>query len=172
MSVDPQRKEAFRLLLDYFPQLEPPISITSSSITEISGVNKALPYELLFEFVLNFREENEYREWIPVLSLPPDGDHYVLVLWELDVLTYTCLLATYHKDGRLLDHVAIAKLQADTVGDVSMQAAVIDEDSLIYTVHSDQVRPTTDAIDEKSTTIMEVLPNGKILKSLGQHDKE
>ncbi len=172
MSIDPKRKEAFRLLLEYFPQVQPPISITSSSITEISGVNKALPYELLFEFVLNFREENEYREWIPVLSLPPDGDHYAIVLWELDVLTYTCVLATYHKHGTLIDHVAIAKLQADAVGDVSMQAAVIDEDSLIYTVHSDRAEDISEAIDEKSTTIMEILPNGKILKSLGQNDKE
>lgn len=166
MSESKERKQAFEIYLSYFPQVEPPVSITSSSIQEISKNNKALPYELLFEFVFPWRDEKDLAEWIPAISLPVENEYHAVLIWELDLLTYNCILATYTSGGSFIDHAVVAQLHVDQLSGVHYKAAVIDEDSLIYTMESEEATQSQSDLDDLQKVIMEILPSGHILKSL------
>ena len=164
-ELDP-RKQAFLAYLSYFPLVEPPVSITADSILDISRTNKALPYELLYEFVFPWREEKDLAEWIPAFSLPPEENYIAIVIWELDLLNYNCILVSYDEMGHVIQSEIIAQMAIDDSKQLNYQAAVIDEDRLIYTM-----KTTEESLQESSTIstnkniILDLTEEGKIVKA-------
>ncbi len=160
-KMDP-RRQAFLSYLSYFPVVEPAVNISSSSIQEISKINKALPYELLYEFVFTWRDEKELGEWIPAFSLPSQEAYVPVIIWELDLLSYKCILVSYDHSGHMISHVEIAHLTVDEAQGVNHQAAVIDEDGLIYAMQ----RGESDQQSESLSEVWQISSDGSIVLSI------
>lgn len=162
MSKLPDIKE----LLSFFPEVEPPFTLTEESIQHFRQTNEDLPFDLVFHFIENWEgpDEDEMTEYFPCLKLPKQEKYQCLIYYRTALLKYEYIAATIDSQGNLISRKVIAGTNFKD-GFILRSAARIDEDIIIHIV-TGVMDPEmeTDIDPEKSQLMtMEILPDGQIL---------
>lgn len=153
MADTPDPKQDLRLLLEYFPEVELPVSLSFNSREAFAANSKPLP-ELLAAISFDLWEEaepDEFTEYQPGFRFR-HGEHHALVYWKASLLQYAYVLVILDRKGLLLDRLVLAETDA-TTGTVRQGAALITAEAEIFTVES-ELGPE-EALGDPSQTMTE-----------------
>jgi len=155
--------------LQFFPELELPITFSEDTHHDFSRNNDALPQLAIEQYISKIEgdEMDEFTEFVPCIRIPATHDFHAVVYWKAELMNYQYILATFDRNGDLVDSRVIAGLFTD--GDmITRSMATIEEDWLINVV-TGQV----DAADEEDyhaaqsrTFGLELLPDGRVINEL------
>lgn len=162
-----QPEISFNTLLDYFPKLELPVTLTEQSAKHFSLHNKPIPDALVHTFLLSEEEqENELIEVVPCFQFDNTGDFIALLFWKANIMNYEYILATFDKNGVAIDAKVVAGIVSN--GDsIIRTVATIDPDWIIHVVVGEEFLTKEKASETKAFS-MELVNNGEILFSLNQ----
>ncbi|MEM6698404.1 MAG: hypothetical protein AAF599_08410 [Bacteroidota bacterium] len=165
-----QKKIRFSHYLNYFPELEMPITLGEETHHAFSQKNEPLPALAIQQFILPLEKEDEDEdliEYVPCFKIPKTDGFHAIVYWKAGLLNYQYTLVTYEPKGELIDTRVIAGTFSDGES-MTNSVATIEEDLMIYvmTGHSANAEEVYDA--GASTTIdLEILPDGSIINAIG-----
>lgn len=165
-----QKKIRFSHYLNYFPELELPITLGEETHHAFSQKNDPLPALAIQQFILPLEKEEEEEdliEYIPCFKIAKTDGFHAIVYWKAGLLNYQYTLVTYEPKGELIDTRVIAGTFSDGKS-MTNSVATIEEDLMIYVVtgHSVNAEEVYDA--GASTTIdLEILPDGSIINAIG-----
>ena len=156
--------KALAYLLDYFPKIELPLSLSEQSISLFSKENTPLP-NLLVDYILEEWEQSEntgFEEIIPCCQLPPQEDFHTIIYLKMGLLSQEFILATLQiKTHELINKKVIAGLVSNG-RELIRSAATIEHDLMVHiTVGTTQNDSTFDPLNTEAF-YMEVLPGGNI----------
>lgn len=123
-------------LLDIFPEITPPITISEDSAVSFSSKNKPISLELIQEYFTVWDNFDEYTEILPCFQLNVPN-YFGLVYWKGSLLSYEYILLILSKDGTLISK----KVIAGTISNgqtIKKSVATIDENLSIYTMVGEQ----------------------------------
>jgi hypothetical protein len=157
---------SFEKFISYFPVVEPPFTITETSIDSFKQNNDYLPGTLTEEWLetIEGEESDEFTEFFPCLRLP-DQDNYIGILyWKASLLRYEFILSTLTKKGQLIDKRVIAgMLVRDSL--IIKSVANIDEDLIIHVMTGSFFHDDIIDSDDNKPFSLEILPSGEIVSS-------
>jgi len=149
-------------LLEHFPVIDPPITLSEEVAYKFSAQNKPLSQELIAETFSRWDQMDEYTELVPCCQLAFEEDFYAIIYWKGALLTYEYILATINKDGILIARKVIAGTLSNGQT-VKSSVATIDEDSCIYSMVGEVVADSKTYTPTNSTAYkIEILPDGNI----------
>lgn len=156
----------FHQFVQLFPPVKLPISITEESASEFSLENEALPQKSIEDFLYQFEEDvDELTEFVPGFRIEGLKDAYVIMYWKAGLLNYQYVLASFEKNGKLIDRQVIAGTVSDGHSLVRTVAR-IDEDMTIYMVSG--IVEGSDEVDydasQSTARELELLPDGRIIE--------
>ncbi len=157
-------KKELAEILDYFPEIELPVSLAPDSIKDISSTNKHLPERLQLLIFSTWEEGiDEDGEIIPCFELEAQDDFYTIVYWKANLLSHEFVLATISRENQtIISKKIIAGLISD--GDRVVQSvANIQEDNIIH-IMAGEMGPNSSDYNPLSSNafFMEILPGGNI----------
>jgi hypothetical protein len=118
-------------LLDFFPAIELPITLTSEIHHVFLRENKPLPQELINKFLQPDGEEDDgLTEYAACFRLAGTDLYKAIIYWKASLLSYEYILATYRNSGQLIESRVIGGTKSDGTT-LLKRIATIDEDSLI-----------------------------------------
>lgn len=152
----------FSLFLEYFPKVDPPVSITNDVILEISKKNHALPQEFIDRYMNVWQKEyDEFTEFIPCFSFPENEKFFTLMYWKGSLLSHEFILATVDKkDQTLISQKVVAGRISDGKSVVE-SVAKIEEDYSIHIMIGASMKDDFDPLTS-GAFYMEIHPNGII----------
>lgn len=157
-------------LLQYFPKVELPVTITEESRMTFSKENKPLPPDLIAYISEQFEQElvDEFTEFIPGFRI--DSDEFKLMLyWKGKLMHYEYILVSLDKKGQLLSRKVIAGTKwKDNI--VTQSVAKIDEDLIIHIIVGASNGQRGYNPENSRAMSMEVLSTGDIIFSLDNAD--
>ncbi len=127
-----KKHDAFVDLLQFFPIIEPPITLSEESSISFSSENKAIPMGLLVNTIGEWESLDEFSEIIPCFRLNLSKEFLSIVYWKGGLMIYEYILVNYLKDGTVLSK----KVIAGTISNgqtIKKSVAFIDEDFVIKT---------------------------------------
>ncbi len=149
-------------LLNHFPVLSPPITLTEEVTHKFSSENPPLSAKLISETFANWDTFDEYTELVPCFQLETGAPFYAIVYWKGSLLSYEYILATIAEDGILISK----KIIAGTVSNgqtIKTSVATIDDDLCIFSMVGENKVDAVDYNPSYSTAYkFEILPDGKI----------
>ena len=151
------------LLLQYFPEVTLPVTITGVSVDAFMRENKPLP-QLLSAVTIELWEEepaDDVTEYQPGFSFKL-GPFRGFLYWKAALLHYAYVLVLVDKKGQLLDRLELAETSSES-GFIRQGAAFISEEGHIYAVESALGEQAT--LGDPSQTITErwmITPQGAI----------
>ena len=155
-----------RDLLQFFPPIELPITLTSEVHHLFSKENKLLPESLIRSFLREAEQEDEFTEYVACFSLPPTEHFQPIVFWKASLMSYEYILATYQMDGLMISNKVIAGTKSDG-NTLLKRIATIDEEGLII------IAEGVGSLDERyykanqsHTYQLEVTESGDILQTI------
>ncbi len=90
----------FPIFLDYFPEIQLPITLREDTYQELSAEIPPLPIAMIEHYIMAEDEEDDgMTEYIPCFRLPDNDNFVALVYWKAGLLAYEYILKTYTKDG-------------------------------------------------------------------------
>jgi len=151
----------FKHFLEKFPEIELPITLSDDSAIEFSKNNEPLPAQMIQEFIDD--QEDEFTEYIACLRIPKTLDFHAIIYWKAALLNYQYILATYTKNGKLIDNSVIAGTYSDGKS-LTKSVATIEEDWIIYIV-SGQTAANASTYDPTTSNAfnLELLATGEII---------
>jgi hypothetical protein len=168
-----EKRTSFDRFLGYFPELELPIILTADAHHEFSKTNTPLPQPMIQEYLLDETIEgatDAYDEYIPCLKIPNTDAFHAVVYFKATLLVYEYFLLTYDLEGKQIAQEKIGGML--TEGEKIHRAIpTISEDWKIHIVEganpieSKKYQPTN-----SRAFSMELLPDGKIIYSLSDHN--
>lgn len=161
------KKGDFKMFLKYFPELEPPITLTDESILEINKINKPLAQELIEQFIipLETKSIDEYTEFIPCFQIVHGGDFTAIVYWKGGLLSYDYILATFDKNGKSISRKIVSGTKVEG-NKVIKSVCRIDEDLIIHIIVGGQEDKADYDPQSSQAMNMEILASGDIIFSL------
>ena len=120
-------------LLDYFPILEPPLTLSGEVITNFSSENPPIPGRLIAEYFSTWEEIDEFTEFIPCVRFTLSKDFHSLVYWKGSLMSYEYVLITLSKNGEIISKKVIAGTLSNNQT-IKESVAHIHSDYTIYTV--------------------------------------
>jgi hypothetical protein len=154
----------FETLLSYFPEVEPPVTLTDESIDHISANNDPLPSILVSKFIFDWEGEegDEFTEFIPCLKFPPKEKIHSLIYWKASLMKYEYILVTTTHKGDLLARKSICGTLVD--GDlIKKSVARIDEEGIIHIVAGAHTCEGIYNAQHSQNFNMEIMDNGDIV---------
>ena len=154
-------KISFEHFIEKFPEIELPITLSDDSAIEFSKKNDPLPAQMIQEFI--DLDDDEFTEYIACLRIPNTYDIHAIIYWKATLLNYQYILATYEKNGKLIDKSVIAGTYSDGKS-LTKSVATIDEDWIIYIV-SGQTAAAAPTYDPSTSNAfnLELLATGEII---------
>ena len=150
-------------LLDYFPKVEPPITLTAEDAVQFSSSNKPIPSHLIAKFHSKWDEIDEYTELVPCFSLDVDQNFFTIVYWKGSLLSYEFILVTLDFEGEIISKKVIAGTLSNNQT-IIQSVANIDENYLVYSMVGQDVVDSTSYQAKNSVAFtFEILPDGSIL---------
>ncbi len=150
--------------LQFFPEVELPITISQDSISEFSKRNKPLSNVALQEFIYAWDEDqSDLAEYIPCCRLSKKENYHAIIYWKADLNKYEYYLVTLSKTGNLINRKTIAStLVEDNV--VKQSLARITEDEVIHIIAGANINDDHDYDPNLSKSFsMELLPSGEVI---------
>jgi len=157
--------------LEYFPEVELPVTISEESILTFDSMNEVLPKQLIEHYIIKWegnQEIDEYTEFIPCFRLPDSSeDYHAIVYWKGGLLKYEYLLVTIDKrKDTLITRKSIAGLISDG-NQIKQSVAQIDEDLIIH-IMAGINNANEDFNPQNSQAFnMEIMSTGDIIFTLG-----
>jgi hypothetical protein len=152
-------------ILHYFPQTDLPLLLSDDHISEIESTVQQLPQSFVEEFLMTWEGgfDDEMTEFIPVGSLPPlENQIFPIVYYKASLLKYEFILATFDKNGNLINRKSIASTIVEGEN-IKRSIASIETDYIIHIMAGQtKVRNDYEAHMSKSFS-MEVLSDGQII---------
>ena len=157
-----KKKPSFSLFLDFFPEINPPLTVTNEAIKDISKNNKTFPEEFIAHYLFEWNKDmDEFTEYVPCFSLPTEDNYYSVVYWKASLLSHEFILATIDKKTtELINQKVIAGTISDGLRVVEC-VAKIEEDKSIHIMIGATKTKDVDPLDSEAY-YMEILPEGKI----------
>ncbi len=163
-----EKEVSFNFFLEKFPELELPVTLSDQEHHVFSRKNEPLNKLTIEKFLLpveNESEMDEFTEFIPGFQLKGTAEFgfHAVVYWKAELLRYKYILATFSKNGELIDFKEIAGTRTQD-NQTIQSVATIEEDWMIYIVeggHSDK-----NALYQASASHahqMELLSDGRII---------
>jgi len=162
------RAQAFKLFLKHFSKEILPVTLSDETIHYFDSKNRALNDDLIRQFICQREpgERDDYTEYIACNYIPDTKGFHAVIYWKGSLLSYDFILATFNKNGILINKKVIAGVRSDGQS-LHRSVATIDEDWIITIVAGSQIEN-----DERYNPLnsqhvsMELLPNGEIIFSL------
>ncbi|MFN7115448.1 MAG: hypothetical protein ACK4TA_01535 [Saprospiraceae bacterium] len=157
----------FNDFLDFFPEVELPVAFNEETLRDFSNTNQPLPALAIEQFITPYEDElpDELTEFIACCRIPETHSFQAVVYWKAGLMTYEFTLATYTKQGILLDKRVIAGTFFD--GERLTQSVAIIEDDWEILVMSGQTTADENNkfydAQQSRVTKMELLPEGQII---------
>lgn len=154
----------FEDFLQYFPEVQLPITIREETFQEFSSTIPPLPIAMIEHFLMGENDEDDgMTEYISCFRLPDTTEYKAIVYWKAGLLTYEYILQTYTNDGKgIIDSRVIAGTVVNGA-EIIQSVARIDPDKMIYTA-SGMVEAEDDFAEasNNSISIVEIFENGAI----------
>lgn len=159
----------FDEFLQFFPELELPVTFSEDTHHDFSRNNDALPQVAIERFIqpLEGEEIDEFTEFVPCIRIGATYDFQAVVYWKAGLMNYQYKLATFDKNGNPLDFRVLAGTFTDG-NTITRSYATIDEDWLINIVSGQtgvDDEEDYNATESKAFSL-ELLPDGKIVNEL------
>jgi hypothetical protein len=153
----------FEQFLSYFPEADLPVLLNEEAIQTFSRQNKPLPGPLIEQFSAALQEgpTDEFTEFVACFRLKNTGPMYALVYWKAHLLSHEYHLATFTREGRLIDRRGLAGTYSDGES-LIRSVATIEEDWEIIVVSGQSHNGRFQASDSR-TIQLEILPDGNIV---------
>ena len=151
--------------IEYFPEVNLPIILTEDAQSVFSNENPPLPTQMIQQFIIPIDNEvDDYTEYVPCFRIPKTYDFHAIVFWKGGLMNYQFFLATFEKNGNLIQKKAISgtQVKADSL---VRTIATIEEDWRITSV-AGVASAKNSLIYDPATTLdstLELLPDGKII---------
>lgn len=165
------KKPSIESLLEYFPEVELPVTVSEDSIMTFDAHNDVLPKAIIEEYIIPWEkgmEIDEYTEFVPCFQLPDSSDDYHgIVYWKGGLLRYEFLLITLNKKtGELITRKSIAGTIAEGEK-LKKSVAHIDEDFIIHIMAGVGVDGEDYNPENSQAFNMEIMSTGDVVFSLG-----
>lgn len=148
-------------LLEIFPIIDPPLTLSEEIVHKFSAKNKPLPQKLIEHFFANWDKFDEYTELVPCCQLKSEGPYYSIIYWKGSLLSYEYILANIDSQGILISKRVIAGTVSNGTT-VKTSVATIDENGIIYSMVG-EIEDQKKFDPTKSTGFaFEILPDGQI----------
>jgi hypothetical protein len=155
-------KVNFANFLGRFPEVEPPVTLRDDSNHDFEA-NDPLQAEMIEQYITRYEavEMDEFTEYIACFRLPKTADYQTVVYWKAALLSYDFIVATYGKEGNMIDKKAIAGLKV--VGqDITRTIATINEDLAINIAEGMEVSGGDFNADATKARRFQILESGLI----------
>jgi hypothetical protein len=151
-------------LIEFFPVLQMPVTLSNDSAWKISESNKPIPAALIEEFILTWEgeEPDEITEFVPCFKIEGTQDYTAIVYWKAALLKYDYILVTLDKTGQIISRKQIAGMSVE--GDIiKTYVAHIDEDLTIH-IMAGVNRDGEEFNSAQSQEFhMDILPGGEVV---------
>ena len=151
----------FGNFLEHFPEIELPVTLNDEILIIFSEKNPPLSQVNIREFILPYDPDvDELTEFVPCFRIPETHNFHAVVYWKGGLMNYNFTVATYTKEGQMID----ARVIAGTYSDgklLTKSIGTIDEDWMIFIVsgQNDHASSEYQAASSK-THQLELLPEG------------
>ena len=155
---------SFETFLSYFPPVELPITLNDDIQIEFSRNNIPFAIPVIDAWLKPLNDyHDELTEYVPCFSIPDTYQFHAVVYWTATMLNYHYVLATFTKEGDVIDKRILAGTYADN-GALTTSVATVDEDWII-SIASGQNQGQQSNYDPRSSKIfkLEMLPEGTII---------
>jgi hypothetical protein len=155
-------KVNFANYLGRFPEVELPVTLRDDSNHDFEG-NDPLQAEMIEQYITRYEatEMDEFTEYIACFRLPKNNDFQTVIYWKAALLNYDFVVATYGKEGNMIDKKAIAGLKV--VGqDITRIIATIAEDLAINVAEGMEVSGGDFDADTTKARRFQILESGLI----------
>ncbi|MFM2268443.1 MAG: hypothetical protein RL757_1884, partial [Bacteroidota bacterium] len=165
-NSDKNLKTEFGYFLKFFPKIALPFTISDEMQHDFSKENHALPSTVIEQFISRYEATtvDDFTEYIPCFQLPEKekkSPFVAVVYWKAGLLNYDYVLATYAKNGAMLDKRAIAGMRVVNEK-VSKMIATIKDDFTIYAAEGLADDEKNYNANTSKITQLEILDNGHI----------
>ena len=154
----------FETFLERFPEVELPVLLRSELDISFSQQNDPLPGPTIDRFIVGTgggqSADDEFTEYVACFRVPETYEFHAVVYWRGGLLDYQYILATYDKNGTLLDRATLAGTTSDGAT-VVQSVADFDDDWTIKVITGASLGEEFVPADS-SVRRLELLPDGKI----------
>jgi hypothetical protein len=154
----------FKIFLEFFPEVELPVTLGEFTHLEFEKENEILPVSVIKTFLEPIQEveSDEHTEYIPGFRIKDTFGFYALVYWKASLMGYHYILSTFTQNGEFIDQRVLAGTLFDG-RDIFESVATIGTDWEIVIVSGKKSSESGFYDPAGSTTIrLELLPEGAI----------
>jgi hypothetical protein len=155
-------KVNFTNFLSRFPEIELPVTLRDDSNHDFEE-NPPLQAEMIEQFITRYEavEMDEFTEYLACFQLPKKEKFQGLVYWKAALLNYDFVVATYSKDGNMIDKKAVAGIKV--VGqNITRSIATINDDFAINIAEGVEINGSDFSADSTKARRFQILENGLI----------
>jgi hypothetical protein len=152
----------FSNFLSRFPEVEPPITLRDDSNHDFEA-NPPLQDEMIEQYITRYEavELDDFTEYMACFSLPKREKFQALVYWKAALLNYDFVIATFGKEGNMIDKKAIAGIKVFGQ-DIARSIATIDADLAINIAEGVEVNGGDFNADTTKARRFQIAENGLI----------
>ncbi len=156
---------SFGALLQYFPNIELPITLNTEIHHVFSKENKPLPSNLIRGFLTD-EEGDDYTEFVACFRLPVIHDFQPIIFWKASLMEYQYVLSVFTRKGVPVSSKIIAGTKSNGKTMLN-RIATLDQDGVIT------IAEGVGSLDERrynaqgsQTFQLEISPTGDILQMI------
>jgi hypothetical protein len=143
-----------------FPEIELPVTLRDDSNHDFEA-NPPLQDEMIEQYITRYEavEIDDFTEYMACFRLPKNEKFQALVYWKAGLMNYDFVIATYGKDGNMIDKKAIAGIKV--VGqDITRSIATINDDLSINIAEGIEINGGDFNADTTKARRFQILDNG------------
>jgi hypothetical protein len=155
-------KVNFTNYLGRFPEIELPVTLRDDSNHDFEA-NPPLQDEMIDQYITRYEavEMDDFTEYMACFQLPKSEKFQALVYWKAGLMNYDFVIATYSKDGNMIDKKAIAGIKV--VGqDITRSIATINDDLAINIAEGMEINGGDFNADTTKARRYQIVDNGLI----------
>jgi len=166
MNRKGEQQVDFKYFLEYFPEVELPMTMTEETARLFSSQNEPLNAETIAQHILPHHEGrvDDVTEFVPCFKVPDTHGFHALVYWVASMMTYEFVMITFTPNGGFID----IRTLAGTIYDgklLTQSVATMESDWIIYIVTGQSSGEQLHSYNAASSRAydLELLPDGRIV---------
>lgn len=154
----------FSEFLQFFPEVDLPITLSDDSTLEFSRRNKPFTDDALNDFIFTWDTEvDELTEFIPCCQIRASDAFHTIVYWKAGLNKYEYYLVTINKSGELINRKVISSTIIEE-STIKKSLAHITEDLIIHIMAGAKNEQQLDYDPDMSKAFsMEILDDGNVI---------
>ena len=155
-------KVNFTNYLGRFPEIELPVTLRDDSNHDFEA-NPPLQDDMIEQYITHYEavEVDDFTEYMACFQVPKSEKFQALVYWKAALMNYDFVIATYGKDGNMIDKKAIAGIKV-VERNISRSIATIHEDLAISIAEGMELSNGDFDPDTTKARRFQILDNGLI----------